>query len=85
MSFSKQIESSIQEKILSNQLDKEGALLEVACKYLQYESVVSEISHSYYYDNNDGKTIKINGFSLDDSEEILSFFINCFCFSIFKD
>ncbi len=74
MSFLHQIESYVQEKTLSSELDNEAAFLEVACEYLQAESLISDLNHCYYF-SDEGKVLKINGFSIDESEEILSIFI----------
>lgn len=77
MSYFKTLKTLIEEKIIqNNQLNSEGAFCHIAAEYLSDSSLISNFQPSPYYKENDmGRKLKIDGFSLNDNGSVLSLFI----------
>ena len=74
MSYFNTLKTLIEEKIIQdNQLNAEGAFCHIAAEYLSESSLISNFQPSPYYKENDmGRKLKIDGFSLNDNESVLS-------------
>lgn len=77
MSFFITLKSLIEEKIFQDQqLNAESAFSELVSDYLADSSLISSFQHSPYFKENDGgRSLKIDGFCIDESETVLSLFI----------
>jgi hypothetical protein len=80
MSYFSTLESLIIDKIIENEdLNKEGAFTEICSEYLQEASLISDFHHVYYFkEEANNQNQKINGFSINESNDILSLFISDF-------
>ena len=83
MGFYDLINSLVDEKLSDSQhLNSETAFSELYTEYLQEGSLIPEYQHSYFYKSEqNNKTTKINGFCLNESEDIISVFISDYSLS----
>jgi len=77
MSFYATLRSLIEEKIINDsQLNAESAFCEIVADYLEDSSLITEFTHSPYFKEVQGsKNLKIDGFSINENETVLSLFI----------
>ena len=77
MSFYATLKSLIEEKIINDsQLNAESAFCEIVADYLQDSSLITEFTHSPYFKEVLGnKNLKIDGFSINENETVLSLYI----------
>ena len=77
MSFFTTLKSLIEEKIFQDQqLNAESAFSEIVSDYLADSSLISSFQHSPYFKENDGgRSLKIDGFCINENETVLSLFI----------
>jgi hypothetical protein len=77
MSYYNTLKTLVEERIINdNQLNAESAFCQISADYLIDSSLISGFQPSPYYMENDlGRNLKIDGFSLNDNETVLSLFV----------
>ena len=77
MSYFSTLKTLIEEKIIEDtQFNAETAFCEIVSEYLVDTSLISDIQHSPYYEKKEsGRSLKINGFCINENETVLSLFI----------
>ncbi|QNK77258.1 AIPR family protein [Winogradskyella sp. PAMC22761] len=77
MSFFTTLNTLTEEKLSQDsQLNAESAFCEIASDYLIDSSLISSFEHSQYFKENDSnRNLKIDGFSINENETVLSLFI----------
>jgi len=77
MSFFTTLKSLTEEKLSQDsQLNAESAFCEIASDYLIDSSLISSFDHSPFFKENDSnRNLKIDGFSINENETVLSLFI----------
>ena len=77
MSYFSTLKTLIEEKIIEDtQFNAETAFCEIVSEYLVDTSLISDFQHSPYYEKKEsGRSLKINGFCINENETVLSLFI----------
>lgn len=77
MSYYNTLKTLVEEKIINdNQLNAESAFCQISAEYLIDSSLISNFNPSSYYMENDlGRNLKIDGFSLNDNGTVLTLFV----------
>lgn len=77
MSYFSTLKTLVEEKVLQDsQFNPETAFCEIVSDYLADSSLISSFQHSPYFKNDDrGQNLKINGFSINENETIMSLFV----------
>ncbi|APG66305.1 hypothetical protein LPB136_13390 [Tenacibaculum todarodis] len=80
MSFFTTLKSLVEEKLSKDtHLNAESAFSEICSEYLVDSSLISNFQHSQYFKEVvGGRNLKIDGFSLNENETVLSFFVTNF-------
>jgi hypothetical protein len=80
MSYFNTLQSLIIDKTIENEdLNKEGAFTEICSEYLQESFLINEFQHAYFFkEEANSQNQKINGFCINESNDVLSLFITDF-------